>query len=593
MAHPDLTSHHVNYLIWRYLQESGHADAAVSLQRAWFPDPQNLPFAPYIRTHALVSLVQKGLQYHELESSIDKVRGQCHRHSPVAIFFGPEPFETGFLKTHDAAGTDQPSSPSKVARDRVTNGHPEALTVKRSRKSETNGDESMELDEARSKGTPEPLDGDGDVSMGAEEPEPTFTLTTGSSVGVQITPAKAADLAPDTACLDIGAHVTQTMWRPRDPTVVVAAGDTFCSLWKLSLSSTPVQKKLVDLKGSNSCVSAVAWDTAGEKLAVATYSDLRGTITMYNVNGDAVDLLPEVPRLITGLHWAEDSSQLVVVASDTRISELALWDDTRRPDVFPPPQVIKSPIYDLAWCGRNQVFACGDGSVYQCEMDNSIRLTKTFPSNEPDAAWQFIRCMHTDSSAVAVTACSATATIWIPTHDILIENAHKGDITAIEVRPQAQAQRRNSSIVVASFSTDDDVKVWHVDLESKHFDCLHRLRLGPSLPALTGGFSPDGYALGAASKDRVLIWNVERGGHPMATWAAPGSEDVKEEPDRATNEQNGHAASIGDSALSWDADGKRLAYGFGHQVRILFGPRSSQNQGVANSSQMAIVNLQR
>lgn len=45
----------------------------MTLQRAWFPDPQSLPFAPYIKTHALVSLVQKGLQYHEMESSLDKV----------------------------------------------------------------------------------------------------------------------------------------------------------------------------------------------------------------------------------------------------------------------------------------------------------------------------------------------------------------------------------------------------------------------------------------------------------------------------------------------------------------------------------------
>lgn len=51
----------------------GLGDAAVMLQRAWNHDPQSLPFAPYIRTHALVSLVQKGLQYHELEKSLDKV----------------------------------------------------------------------------------------------------------------------------------------------------------------------------------------------------------------------------------------------------------------------------------------------------------------------------------------------------------------------------------------------------------------------------------------------------------------------------------------------------------------------------------------
>lgn len=43
------------------------------LQRAWNPNPQNLPFAPYIQSHALVSLVQKGLQYHDLERSVDQV----------------------------------------------------------------------------------------------------------------------------------------------------------------------------------------------------------------------------------------------------------------------------------------------------------------------------------------------------------------------------------------------------------------------------------------------------------------------------------------------------------------------------------------
>jgi hypothetical protein len=53
---------------------TGLGEAAVMLQRAWNHDPQSLPFAPHIKTHALVSLVQKGLYYHELEQSIDKAR---------------------------------------------------------------------------------------------------------------------------------------------------------------------------------------------------------------------------------------------------------------------------------------------------------------------------------------------------------------------------------------------------------------------------------------------------------------------------------------------------------------------------------------
>lgn len=53
---------------------AGHGEAAVKLERDWNVDPQSLPFAQYIKTHALVLLVQKGLQYHEIEQSLNQVR---------------------------------------------------------------------------------------------------------------------------------------------------------------------------------------------------------------------------------------------------------------------------------------------------------------------------------------------------------------------------------------------------------------------------------------------------------------------------------------------------------------------------------------
>ncbi|KAJ5934961.1 hypothetical protein N7466_004508 [Penicillium verhagenii] len=577
MAQPDLTSHHVNYLIWRYLQESGHGEAAVSLQRAWYPEPQTLPFARHIQTHALVSLVQKGLQYHELESSIDK-EGNPITFTPTDFFFGPEPFEVAALKSRDEAGTDHPAPES--ADDRITNGHsPEAPGLKR--KGETNGD-SMEVDagtESKSSSPiPDPVDGDGDVSMGADEVPQEPTLSTGTSVGVQISPAKAADLTPDTACLDLYDHVFSTVWRPGDPTMLVARGESFCSLFKLSSSSDPVQNKFVDLKASESYVSAVAWDGIGTKLAVASIRDMKGVITMYNAEGNVVDMLPDLPRMISGLHWAEHGPQLVIVASNEKDSELALWDGTQRPDEY-ETMLLKNQIYDLVWAGHNQIFACGHGMVYQCGVDRNIHLIKEYKSDR-ETAWTFIRSIETTDGPVIVVAGSdnapdsESATIWVPTHDIVIENAHQEAITAIDIRPQSPAQRRTSSITgkfpitIASYSVDGTINVWNVDLEQKDFQRIHRFRLGPDIPALAGGFSPDGYALAAVSKDRLFIWNAERGGDPMAVWTAPGSKEVKEEADAPTNGQNGHAAST-ECALSWDPDGKKLAYGFGNKVGLL------------------------
>lgn len=51
----------------------GHGEAAAKLQRDWLVDPQTLPFAQRIKTHALVSLVQKGLLYHQIEQSVGQV----------------------------------------------------------------------------------------------------------------------------------------------------------------------------------------------------------------------------------------------------------------------------------------------------------------------------------------------------------------------------------------------------------------------------------------------------------------------------------------------------------------------------------------
>lgn len=415
--------------------------------------------------------------------------------------------------------------------------------------------------------SPNHMDGDGDVSMAEEIPEPPATLENGLSAAIQIAPAKTVDLTPDTALLDTDNHVSQALWHPRDPTTVVAAGQGFCTLWKLSPSSEPIEKKIVSYKKGSTAVSTVAWDAIGEKLAVAASStDEKGTITMYNINGDAVDLLPDMPRIITGLHWSDFGSRLIVLASNDNISELALWDDDRRPDVFPPPQVIEDHIYTISWCGRNQVFASGEGAIYQCEVDNNIRLINTYSSRE-NTTWDFIRCAQTELHSVAIAGSGPNSMIWIPTHDIVIPNAHPGQITGLEIRPQSHSQR----IVFATFSQGGAVKVWEIKPESKECNCVHQFSLGsfPSNNALTGCFSADGHALAAASRDRLCIWNVERGGI-ISSWTAPQPEVKKEDPDRTTN---GNSPKISDPQshwpLAWNAGGKQLAYGLNKKVPSL------------------------
>ena len=643
------------------------------LQRAWNPDPQNLPFAQYIKTHALVTLVQKGLQYHDVEQSIDQAGYDKHSDvinsnqdlqngnpeplPPTKLFFGPDPLELDSSQnygsrrkeaTEEPIGTDQPStSPKEVAdtvvKDDAINGHsndvasqPQSKEEPRSTSPGEGVDATVEHDEnamdidhqngqvqenASIKGaSPSPtdvaVDGDGDVDMAMgegvglgvgmgqgvgstvsetptdqehqqfqEPPTPTFTLTSGHSVGVQITPAKAADLDPHTNILAVAGdnHVTQTLWRPNDPTVLAEMGESFCGFWKLSSqraenAPAPVHESLVGGKGGSDCVTAAAWDPSGTMLAVATYNDLCGSITMYGLHGAAIDLLPDVPRMISGLHWAEKGEQMVVVASDGENSELVLWDQSIRPDEFPPPQKITGNIYDVAWSGDDQIYASGDECVYQCLVDESIHISKTIDSDSSGGPWTFLKSIKRSGSSLVVTASSATTNLWVPTHDIRHNAAHLGNITAIELQPQSQQAaelQQTSPVVLATASMDETVKIWNIDLETKQFHCLHRLFLGQDSPALSATFSPDGYAIAAASTGKLLIWNVERGGTPMATWTVPdGDKDKNDEEKKemlpVTNGEESSDALSFDRPLSWDSDGKKLALGFGKQVCSFF-----------------------
>ncbi|EED17448.1 WD repeat protein [Talaromyces stipitatus ATCC 10500] len=586
------------------------------LQRAWLANPQTLPFASHIKTHALVSLVQKGLQYHEIEQSLDQ-DGNPIPFTPSKSFFGPTPLDMESLKTRGetlkaqtelgtTTTTSVPSASKPAPEPTVTsNGHlvsetPQpTVTVKKGRKVHrlepaTNGDDSaMDLGTngvvhervsvpssgLKSPSSTEIADAEGDIQMvdpAAEEKQemPTDTLTAGRSVGVQYVPAKAADLGAHTVILDVEVarddHVTRSAWRPYDSSILAAAGDSFCTLWKLAPGAAPSTEKIFDSKGDGSWVTALSWEPSGHKFAVATYNEHRSSIQMYDSSGSVVDLLPTASGMINGLHWAPKGTHMVVVSSKDKSSELSLWDDSIKPEEFPSYQTIDGLVHDITWAGDNHIFVSGEGSVWQCEIDPTLQVINRYQSRESNTEWTYIRGVQTGSGSVAVAAACSAGSLWIPTHEIVVEDAHRADITSIEVRPKHQDQDANTStsFTFASASVDDTVKIWKVDLESKKMSCLHTLFLSPGLPALALAFSPDGYAVAAASTDRLFIWNPDRGDEPLATWSCPPC-STKEDLERPVNGENGSTVVETYRSLAWDTDGKKLAMGYDKKIAVV------------------------
>ncbi|KAF3490543.1 WD repeat protein [Arthroderma uncinatum] len=602
----------------RYLQESGHGEAAVMLQRAWNPDPQNLPFAPYIQSHALISLVQKGLQYHDLERSIDQ-NGNIIPESRTP-FFGPlmakpsSPQAAGEQETTNGSVGEGPSIPSspktvgsrKSAPEASTNGH--AQDDQTTRKTSDGGDHEegdasinsgtpMEVDKqqdgTRSKSPKSPsrpsspavelvVDADGDVGMSAP-PTPVYTLTNGQSVGVQIAPPKAIDLTTDTVLLDVGAdnHVTKTAWRPGDSLLVGASAESYCGLWKLTgqrSSSSPGHEILTNAAN----VTAMEWEPAGNVLAVATYADFEGAVSLYSPQGKMTKSLPNMPGLVSGLRWSGNGDRIMFTVSDGSQSKLLMWDKEISATEYVNSHLIDGAIYEVVWSADNEVYACGDGAIYRFHVTNEIELSETFRweeySQEP---WTLIKSARWKESSVVATVSTSTSTsnIWIPSHDIKLESAHHGIITSLEFRPHPKPQShpqplmngtgKDPALILATSSMDETIKIWGIDSVSKTLNCVHRLFLGPSLAALSSTFSPDGYAIAAVSYDKLFIWNAERGGTPMATWLIPNEKTNDESSqDDANGTANGNASML-DRPLSWDSHGKKLALGFGNMIAIV------------------------
>ncbi|KAI0392536.1 WD40 repeat-like protein [Xylariaceae sp. FL0594] len=69
-----LDSNRVNFLIWRYLLEGNYRETAVKFQKEWHVrEPhRQLDFAPYVKSHALVNVLNKGLLYHSLEREYEQ-----------------------------------------------------------------------------------------------------------------------------------------------------------------------------------------------------------------------------------------------------------------------------------------------------------------------------------------------------------------------------------------------------------------------------------------------------------------------------------------------------------------------------------------
>ena len=425
------------------------------MQRDWLLDPQSLSFAPRIKTHALVSLIQKGLQYHQVEQSVKQVSGRCcarpfqyfsmfsdfgqpgnrNTSSAATFYFGADPVRASSLPDRDHSDDTARESPQqrKHARESTVNGlgldmPTQTPAAKRSRRSNgndgaSNGDRvtqnDMQIDNQNGyqypNGPPEPVsptnyspveDGHDPNGMDIDEeadapgsPSPNdqliVTLTHGESRGVQS--EKVAELGPQSSILTVPdkTHVEHTAWNPKDPTILAVGGEALCRLWHIPRTA------------------AFSDNSAGQQ--------------------SFVDLLdPSYASLVTTMAWSPNGEVLAVATRDDQsdwVGAVCLWSKAGKAlDELPAAQDM---VLTLRWSPTgNQLLGITSSGADTSSL--TLWDTQTSQAMPPyqlsdivtDAAW---------TSNFQLTVCG---------HDIIASSLlENGKIFTLNHRPEPQAHQ--------------------------------------------------------------------------------------------------------------------------------------------------------
>ncbi|ELW66631.1 F-box-like/WD repeat-containing protein TBL1X [Tupaia chinensis] len=497
-AKMSITSDEVNFLVYRYLQESGFSHSAFTFGIESHISQSNIN-GTLVPPAALISILQKGLQYVEAEISINE----------DGTVFDGRPIESLSLidaVMPDVVQTRQQAFREKLAQQQQANNHSKPMEI------------------------------DGDV---------------------EIPPNKATVLRGHESEVFICA------WNPVSDLLASGSGDSTARIWNLNENSNGGSTQLVlrhciregghDVP-SNKDVTSLDWNSDGTLLATGSYD---GFARIWTEDGNLASTLGQHKGPIFALKWNKKGNYILSAGVDKTSSvgpdptvsstpgsrgweachnsrfcslplpHLGLRGDPHHFCTF--PQVSAwcrllpglgsamcvlffkaqdgAPALDVDWQNNTTFASCStDMCIHVCRL-GCDRPVKTFQGHTNE-----VNAIKWDPSGMLLASCSddMTLKIWSMKQDTCVHDlqAHSKEIYTIKWSPTGPATSNpNSNIMLASASFDSTVRLWDVERGV----CIHTLTKHQE-PVYSVAFSPDGKYLASGSFDKcVHIWNTQSG----------------------------------------------------------------------------------
>lgn len=393
------------------------------------------------------------------------------------------------------------------------------------------------------------------------------------------------DLLSDTSFLAIDSDTVleHAKWSPHHPHALFTAGRNYMRTYQIK--SPPPENKLEEksqpgeLSSQNYAVEAFEWTGRGtavfsirekfenedghnmDKTKLMTFSDF----------GKKTQLLDPLAGTVVSLQYNPES-KLLLCLSFGEIAVIRIWKllDSGRFDLQ-HSKTMSAELYDASWTGPNKFIVCGISTLELYEVDSEITQVK---SVETPHDWFRMYFDPVCDLVACVDECMQALGVMKLGHDLKVEVEPFRDapITdfSFQPLPNSSAFLPSSPRLLATATANGKIQVWNA---LAPFTCLYTFSMGKQSAAQALAFSPDGFYLAAAGYDRCFVWKSDGGGEPKAVWRCEGEERWKCEP--------GDEGEDWLHTLSWDVDGKKIAFALNSQVR---GPFLASVLSLGNNS---------
>jgi transducin (beta)-like 1 len=471
-----MTSDEINYLVYRYLQESGFEHTAFVFNLESHTNSCNID-GTLVPPGALISILQKGLQFVQAEISLS---------------------DDGLIATDsDSLSLIEAVIPDiyGISSRTMTNAAPKSYEI-----------DNNEND------IPHVKFEDPDVTMMLDTAEEQPAFENGTSAPSENFPAEDHD--EDTKenvfinkdnirHFPHDKEVFSCVWNPVTDKLATGSGDSTIRIWDMvDTSKEPIVLKHATCSGNDKKldITALDWSPNGEFLASGC---LNGSTKIFKNTGELLHTFKIHGAPIFALKFNCKGQYLVTGGMSPSVVVIDLQTAQQFQDYKFNPGNLMEATMDIHWQNEKTFAACSNNTViYVCRLGLEKPI-KYFKGHERE-----VNVLRWDRSGTYLASGSEdrTARIWSLKSEECLHTL-QGHLGSVEVVRWMPPKHKEQKFTLATASQDSTVRLWN----AKTGDCLQNYNRH-TCAVLSICFSPCGRFLASGSVDRTFkIWGVKDG----------------------------------------------------------------------------------